>query len=362
MATKSNKNVNNMSKNNETKLVCPKCGAEFEIAEHEHSCENVTVIGADSNLGTVYMKLKNRKEQLASAGIDINKYFSMTTPSGEERLMKWENDIPVAVTADDPVMKAIVDGGTVPNRDLFRRWVMAQVFRGLSDKYSNGFTDWVHHKGYEYSWKMAVEEFRVQAKLEGKDKENFKLRNRWFNSQVALCMMGDYLRKLEKVIEGKPRHRCKGVPYICIGGENVFESDLGRKILYPLYSIKNKLESGNLHGTTTPKSLYETVRTFNSKKIQLEWRTQVSPVWMDAYKGAGAYYTMKNMIMFHGCHFVNDSGKWMTKSSSLMYLDGKADEYKEEGWRLFGVLRKFIKDNNFDIEAKRREWAEKKRG
>ena len=138
---------------------CPNCGAEFEINQHECTVKNATVIGADSGLGTIYMKLKDRQEQLKTAGIDITKYFSMKTPSGEEKMMKWEGDIPVAVTADDPVLRAIFDAGTVPNHDLFRRWVMAQVFCGLvyEGYYGKGFVAWVHSKGYKYTWQMTEE-------------------------------------------------------------------------------------------------------------------------------------------------------------------------------------------------------------
>jgi hypothetical protein len=44
-----------------------------------------------------------------------------------------------------------------------------------------------------------------------------------------------------------------------------------------------------------------------------------------------------------------------------IYMRMKAGEYRDEGWKLFGLLRKFLKDNNVDIKAKQKEWAEAKR-
>lgn len=353
---KSNKNIN------ETRVVCPNCGAEFEIPEHETTIRNGVAIGADSNMGTIYLKLKDRQEQLKTAGIDITKYFSMKTPSGEEKMMKWDGDVPVAVTADDPVMKAIFEGGTIPNHDLFRRWVMAQVFQGLVFEGYNrrdpGFTSWVHCKGYEYTWKMTEEELRVQAKLWKKDKENFGERNVWFNKSVAVAMADDYLAKLKKHIAGRKTHKCKGVPYIKIGGKDVFKSDVNSKIISPLLTLYRELQGAY---TNTPEKLYNAFCRFNSKRIKLAWDTSCSAKWIDAYKGAGAFYTMKNLIMFHSCQVRDDKGRFMSKDRSLKYLYNKASEYKDEGWKLFGVMKKLIDDNHIDIKKKQTEWREAKK-
>lgn len=353
---KSKKNVN------ETKLVCPNCGAEFEIAEHECKVENATVIGADSGVGTIYMKLKDRQEQLTKAGIDVSKYFSMKTPDGTDRLMKWEDNTPVAVTSDDPVLKAILDSGTVPNRDLFRRWVMAQVFQGLvyAGYYGHGFTSWVHSKGYNYTWKMTEEELRVQIKLYKKDMENFNERNCWFNGDVALDMANYHIAQVKKIIhekELKHIHKCKGVPYICIGGQNVFVADIQKKIIDSMELLRDNI----LQAKDDPIKLYAAFKKFNSRKINLNYDTTCCPRWMDAYKGAGAFYTMKNMILFHNCFMRDEKGRIQSKNKSLDMLMGKADEYTDSGWRLFGLLRKFISDNGVDIVKKRQEWAAAKK-
>ena len=50
---------------NETKVVCPVCGSEFDVlAEHEHKERNVTVLGMDSGLGTIVLPVSKRGEAL----------------------------------------------------------------------------------------------------------------------------------------------------------------------------------------------------------------------------------------------------------------------------------------------------------
>lgn len=91
------------------------------------------------------------------------------------------------------------------------------------------------------------------------------------------------------------------------------------------------------------------------QRCWFEWSIAISPVFKDAYKGAGAYFTMKNLILFHKASFKNGCIKLGQKKSMAM-LENKANEYKNEGWRLFGVMKKLIEDNNIDIVKKMREW------
>lgn len=278
--------------------------------------------------------------------------------------MKWDGDTPVPVTPDDPVLRAIFEAGTVPNRDLFRRWVMAQVFQGLMYKgyHGEGFVNWVHGHGYKYQWTMTEEELRVQAKLEKKDLENFQKRNRWFNLHVVDAMCSDYMKKLKNVINEKTVHKCKGIPYICIGGGNVFVSDIQGKILRPLILVHNRIKHSR-----NAADLYKNFCEFRRNMIGLHWDTPQCTKWLDAYKGAGAYYTLENMIRFHDCFIKSEvigsrpKYRFLDKSSSLDYLESKADEYRNEGWKLFGLLRKFLQDNNVNIKAKQEEWANAKR-
>ena len=170
----------------ETKVVCPKCGAEMAIPEHESFAVGVA-IGKDSGLGTVTLPLasennsnpKNKTVMNASkkiqamkaAGIDVTNLFAVANAEGVESIARIENGSMTFLPDDDPIIIAIFKGGTVPNRRLFRRWVMAQVFHMLTQKHwrtgkTLGFLAALQAKGFRYSWEMLIEEIRVQAKLE----------------------------------------------------------------------------------------------------------------------------------------------------------------------------------------------------
>ena len=92
----------------------------------------------------------------------------------------------------------------------------------------------------------------------------------------------------------------------------------------------------------------------------MPYDTPQCKAWVNAYKGAGAFYTAQNLIRFHGCTAVNDKGKRLDKYQSLAFLTAKAEAYKDgEGWRMLAVLKKLLDDNAIDIRKKMAEWRKK---
>ena len=92
----------------------------------------------------------------------------------------------------------------------------------------------------------------------------------------------------------------------------------------------------------------------------MAWNTPQCKAWVDAYKGSGAFFTMQNLIRFHGCTAIDDNGKRLDKYQSLAFLSAKAEMYQDgEGWRLLAVLKKMLSDNNIDIKKKMSEWRRK---
>lgn len=355
MATKKS-NVNVNMSNNETKVMCPVCGTEFAIGEHEHKVKNGITIGKDSGLGEVFLPVSKRGDALRAAGIDTSKYFSIQLPSGGEQLMKiGDNGVPVAVTSDDPIMAAIVKQGTVPNRSLFRRWVMSQVFHGLRSR--GGFSQWMRMHGYKYQWEMLIEELRVQAKLYGKDMENFTARNRWFDRDLAVTMATQYITQLRKDAMERPRHKCKGVPYVTIDHKHYFVSDIEKKLIQPI-----RLKVLSIENADTPQRLYEAVRNFwSATPVGSHYYNQCRE-WKDAYKGMGAYATMQNLLRFHGCKFPKDNDFYDRKLTGLQMLENATKAYDGgDGWRLFGLMKQMLDENGIDIDAKMKEWAQAKK-
>ncbi len=363
-----------MSKKKETKVLCPECGAEFAIADKTITTV-ATVIGKDAGIGVVYAEVvgkeikpakklpktaKERIEALREMGVDVSHLFAMQGANGGECVASNKDGKLVVLDDNDPLFELILRQGTVPNPRLFRRWVMAQMFHMLSSKdYRTkqpvGVTTMIHRMGYEYQWKMLLDELYAQMKMEHRDPENFTDRNRWFNNDVAVQLASDYIGQLKKHIDKLRVRKCKGVPYKRVSGRNIFVSDLYSKIYRPL-----EMAMHNIRRAKGAVRLYEAVKEFNSIRIKMHWSTPQSSAWIDAYKGAGAYFTMQNLIRFHGCVVYDDAGKRLDKYQSLGFITTKAKMYRNgDGWRLLAVLKKMLDDNGIDIERKMAEWRKR---
>jgi hypothetical protein len=355
-----------------TKVLCPKCGTEFAIPQNEFTAVT-TVIGKDSGLGIVYPAVavqdaptkpsktaQERIDALRNAGVDVNNLFAMKGANGSEYIASNKNGRLAILDDNDPIFDHIISQGTVPNRCLFRRWVMAQMFHMLSytDFHSNepvGVTEMIHRLGYEYQWKMLLNELHAQMKMEGRDAVNFADRNRWFNAEVVVAMAEDYIAQLTKRVDALKERKCKGIPYKRINNRNIFVLDLQDKLYKPFGKAIAHIKQAK-----NAVQLYNAAKKFNELRIRMAWNTPQCKAWVDAYKGSGAFFTMQNLIRFHGCTAIDDNGKRLDKYQSLAFLSAKAEMYQDgEGWRLLAVLKKMLSDNNIDIKKKMSEWRKK---
>jgi hypothetical protein len=180
----------------------------------------------------------------------------------------------------------------------------------------------------------------VLSRLEVRDLESFAERSHFFTKDVVVKVCEDYVKKLEAHIDELTIKKCKGVPYVRVKGENIFVADLQKKIYQPLQYKINRIKFVDNY-----TDMYLELQRFMRDMVRLPWDTQKSKDWIDAYKGEGAYYTCKNLIMFHDCKF---NGTY-PRDFSMDILKSKLDDYQGEGWRMFAFMKKLIADNNFDF-------------
>ena len=360
------------------KLICPVCHSEVALPEHStFGCGMTLAKDTDNNTYKLNMEktteygTENRVEkERTNMGIDLTKavtinenknYFTFTSPEGKEVKMKWENGIPVVVPNEplDEIEEQIYANGYVKNTKLHRRWVMSQMFRGLNYKntwdHTSGFEAWLQNHGYYYQWKMALEELRVMSKIEGKDAEAFVERSTFFTKETIIAMMRDYMYRLGERIAELPVHKCKGVPYkVMPNKKDVFVADISRKIYNPITDAIIRVE--NCHNY---RDLYWALKYFlRTTYLELPYNTKMSRTFVDVYKREGAYYTLKNMIMFHNIYLQNYyTGVKYDTRDSLTYLTEMNDKYQyhNEGYKLLALLKKTIEDNNFDFDARMKE-------
>lgn len=344
-------------KKKETKVLCPQCGTKLMIEGGKVSVEPDDTPGKPMKLPKT---ARERIEALRAVGVDVSNLFAMQGANGGECVASNKDGQLTVLDDDDPLFRLITAQGDVPNRRLFRRWVMAQMFRMMTstDYRSNepvGVTEMIHRLGYEYQWKMLLNELHAQMKMGRCDSENFTDRNRWFNAGVVAAMAEEHIKQLKKRVDAQKTRKCKGVPYKRVGGRNIFVEDLEAKVYRPLQAL--------VYGIREAKDaarLYAAAKRFDGHRFKMPYDTPQCKEWVNAYKGAGAFFTMQNLIRFHGCTLIDDYGKRQDKYQSLAFLTAKAEAYKNgEGWRLLAVLKKMLDDNNIDIRKKMAEWRKK---
>lgn len=294
-----------------------------------------------------------RMNRLNNAGVNTSKYFTVDLDNGTRvTLIIDENGNPVKV--EDPIAKEIITDGYVRNTKLHRRFVMAQMFHMLNyksyDGRKEGYNEALKRFGIKYEFDMMLEEIRVLGKLEVRDAATFIERSHFFTKDVIVQTMKDYVDELKEYVDKLPNKNCKGVPYKRIKGMNVFVADLQKKVYSPLEREINRLKYASNYN-----EMYRVVRSFMNDMIALPYNTPKSKVWIDAYKGEGAFYTLKNLIMFHGCGIKVDKFDIRYGISAVAFLNAKLREYKGEGWRMFALMKKVIADNNFDFYARMNE-------
>lgn len=309
------------------------------------------------------MNRNKRMEALNNAGVDTSKYFTVNLPEGIKpgatiSLVINENGQPVVVNEkkNDPIANEIIECGYVRNTRLHRRFVCAMMFQMLNyvsyDGTGSGYNAYLRKMyDYKYTFNMMLEELRVLSKLEERDKESFEERSHFFTKDVVVYVLNDYMEKLEDYIEQLPTKKCKGIPYKHVKGMDIFVADLNKKIYEPLRDCIFAIKYARNYSQR-----YRLLNNFMLKMIKLPSDTPKSKAWIDAYKGEGAYYTMKNLLMFHNCFVeVENTGLKLYGTKAVSYINSKLDEYKGEGWRMFALMKKVIAINNFDYGARMHE-------
>ena len=300
------------------------------------------------------MNKNERMEKLNQAGINTSKYFTVDLDNGTKiHLIIDENGQPVVVNdkAPDPIAEQIFASGYVRNTRLHRRFVLAQMFQMLNyksyDGMDEGYTGCLNRSyGYQYTFDMMLEEVRVLSKLEMSDKESFEERSHFFTKEVIVEVACDYIEKLKAYVDSLPEKKCKGVPYKRIKGQDIFVVDLDKKLYRPLMS-----KILYLRYATNYNSLYKVLDSFMNSMIKLPFETRKSKAWVDAFKGNGSFYCMKNLLMYHNCYVETENGIKLYGVKAINFINNKLDEYQNEGWRMFALMKKVINDNGINTKT-----------
>ena len=261
----------------------------------------------------------------------------------------------VLVMANDPIAQSIIEDGYVKNSKLFRRWITAHTFKMLN------YEAWrnPNRKGWEacmkdryaygYQFEMLKDELHTLAKLQKEDPEYFAERTMFFNGDVVVATLNDYLYRLKKYVKKQMKENPRTYrrePYCKLARYgNVLIKDLDDNVYIPIQERINVIES--VVKADRYDLLEKEFNIFMNKFYnKLPYETPKCAVFKDAFKGAGAYYSLQNMIRFHNVVLRGYLGKYDSETRLKALLNG---EYKNEVWKFHQLLVDTIAYNNFDL-------------
>lgn len=291
------------------------------------------------------MDMNKRMETLKANGFDTTNYFNLKIdkdlPKGTTLTITiGEDGTPEITEILQGMLKQIEDDGYVKSSSLFRRWVMAQTFRMMRAR--GGYTEALNRKPYKYQWEMLENELHAMSKIEKEDEKQFNVRKDFFTKEVIIEMLRDFQKEWESKAE-----------------QYKYYTNM-KNIAVSLAQIAIRL----LLKVGSYVDYYQIIKKFNKavkeEGVQLSKKTAKSKAWIDAYKGAGAYYSLDNMIKYSldkdnimiPVRKVDETmiPRRVNRMTALMVLEQKRMEYKGEWWKLFGFFKEVVKLNNFNFE------------
>lgn len=394
---------------------CQNCGAEVVIPDHGYNTYG-HVVGKDDDGEYIvrtekehrhyesddeeydgFININDNETTMATSKKNESKKVGIMT--GEERdiLMalfeKLKNDPECKQMVRD-IFKDIDEDGYLKVDGVIRQWIPAQVLENLrrdlgcksdferkgNPYYSDTFHGRLTNRCYRYSWKVLVDElWRQCAMLHQKDQEAFDDRNRFYNPSLAVVMANHFIKALDarwdelKVCshEGRSYKKLKigGIN----GGKGIHCDEYVSKVKNVLVGLVNKMEYAD-----TFRGKYDAVNEFYAWVKRIHWTPRkMSKSFVNVYKAAGAYYTLKDLVMHEGLRFKVDGDGSIASFSNCRTWVGDVDreeslELLEEytngigdmmvlGYCIMGLLKDAIQYNHLDVNAKLADWREQSR-
>lgn len=261
----------------------------------------------NENIGETTMneKAKERMAALKEVGIDVSKL---------QALMSKDSSLKDIFTDDnDPILEEIGERGFLRNPELFRRWITAQTFRLI--KWSPSWTE-AANRWYDirYVYRMTKKELATDITIKYKSPSDRRL---------------EFFR-LENF-------------------KDIFV-DLMKFNYHPTYEQKefyrNQIKSVD--------TLEELLDVISRVRWAFPRRTNrhLPASWLNCFKGAGAYYTLQNIIRTHG--LVIPSCKDMQSSlEKVEEIFQKICSYppRQRRWDiLMSLLISSVKETHFELK------------
>lgn len=340
------------------KVICKVCGAEMDLPNHGEMCIGAFNDTTDNVVGVLptrkpnagdkrSMEMISKVDALKAAGFtdeQINKMIGIVGFNKDE------------VIQSDAISEQIYANRGAMNGVSFRRKITAQFLKAHFD-YNGGVQEYINNKSYNWQFDMMLEECKQLMKMERNGDKELDIRSQFFSLRTIKQIYQKYQKDLRDFImnkEIKDHKKCKGVRYVkYIGLKDrgfykncCFTSDIYSRIISPLYHYGYQIDNAK-----TYKDMYSALVDLVKAKefIPLPHDYPKSRVWIDAFKGAGAYYSMMNLSQFSNLKIRNyKTRQILTKGEAREYL--KHMTYNSTGYELYGQFKQMLEDNNFNMD------------
>ena len=290
---------------------CPNCGTSFAVGDGEHSPlfelrDGIHYLVPNTirneNVSS-QNRVNARLELLKAAGINVDRMRELLNGSESSSL----RDI---FAEDDPIVTELNEGGFLHNPELFRRWITAQTFRLLKDR-----VGWTHAVRRYYDTLYVIKQTKRELAL------LCKLKNKCPNDiRFQFFTLDDFKRIF---VQLNNVNRC----------------------------YENKAEwREKIYACSTHETLYNLVK-------DMRWcihgrdRNFIPSDWLNCFKGAGAYYTLQNIIRTHGLILPNctDMGDSLDVVQTVFDSIIGYEPCHRRWDIMLSVLTKAVKDKNFEL-------------
>lgn len=289
------------------------------------------------------MTSNERMNALKAAGFDTDKYYMIQIPKSA-----LTEDKPIVINVMDEIEKEIKDTGYTSCTRMYRRWICAQMLRILKEINYNSRDTFNHYVAEKYDTKymlrMVEHEVHVLAKLQKEDEEAFDERGFFFCSWEVRQIYENYLTDIVNEWNSAKVHKCKGVPYKKLGKKNIFVND-AHNMMEDLRNLITDMYTGDYF------YLEKLCHTFNLAILPYGVEAKNKKEWIECFKGAGSYYTLKNLVLFHNMPLETygheDSDETLRGEKAFKYMRSKLNTY--EGYQWFAMLKKALENINYVI-------------
>ena len=282
-------------------------------------------------------KLSERLCVLEEMGFDTSKY----------NVVIKGNQIEIEGIANKVVADKQVENKT------FRRWITAQTFKMLYEEVYDSYTgryvtNWDaylrNRYDYKYQFSMMKQEIEDLIKLSYRNKEEFDIRKHFFTPAVVRLTCEHYVKQLKAYVHNHAEIVRDRFGKVVKEKSTIKLANYGTVSLSRFDVMVMCFEDIIVQMRTEDyKELLVAFNKFMKTMNKLPYDTPKCPAWKNAFKGSGAYYSLQNMVLYHGCILRGCANK----QDSLNKLKLCLRVY--EGYQFHALLKDTIEYNNFNL-------------